>query len=160
MGKYSITEIAESLSVSRPNRLSHSHPPPFPSAYDPAPYRNRPQLACFKLLIIDELGFVPLSSTGAELLFKIFYQRYERGSVLVTTNLPFDEWTGVSGWEIDRGAAGPAYPPRSPPGDERRQGSREDAEPQSPDCSDDARLVPERLPLTPGHCPRRDISHE
>ena len=40
-----------------------------------------------KLLIIDELGFVPLSKTGAELLFEVFSQRYERGSVLVTSNL-------------------------------------------------------------------------
>ena len=49
------------------------------------------QLARLRLLIIDELGFVPLSTTGAELLFEVFSQRYERGSVLVTTNLPFDE---------------------------------------------------------------------
>ena len=39
------------------------------------------------LLIIDELGFVPLSKTGAELLFEVFSQRYERGSTLVTSNL-------------------------------------------------------------------------
>ena len=51
------------------------------------------QLARLNLLIIDELGFVPLSRTGAELLFEVFSQRYERGSVMVTTNLPFDEWT-------------------------------------------------------------------
>ena len=48
------------------------------------------QLARLNLLIIDELGFVPLSRTGAELLFEIFSQRYERGSTLVTANLPFD----------------------------------------------------------------------
>ena len=36
---------------------------------------------------IDALGFVPLSTTGAELLFEVFSQRYERGSILVTTNL-------------------------------------------------------------------------
>ena len=47
-------------------------------------------LSRLNLLIIDELGFVPLSRTGAELLFKVFSQRYERGSILVTTNLPFD----------------------------------------------------------------------
>ena len=46
------------------------------------------QLARLRLLIIDELGFVPLSTTGAELLFEVFSQRYERGSVLVTTNRP------------------------------------------------------------------------
>ena len=53
------------------------------------------QLARLNLLIIDELGFVPLSRTGAELLFEVFSQRYERGS----TNLPFDEWTEVFGSE-------------------------------------------------------------
>ena len=42
------------------------------------------QLSRLKLLIIDELGFVPLSRTGAELLFEVFSQRYERGSILVT----------------------------------------------------------------------------
>ena len=57
------------------------------------------RLAGFKLLIIDELGFVPLSKTGAELLFEVFSQRYERGSTLVTSNLPFDEWTEVLGTE-------------------------------------------------------------
>ena len=62
------------------------------------------QLARLKLLIIDELGFVPLSPTGAELLFEVFSQRYERGSILVTTNLPFDEWTEVFGSERLTGA--------------------------------------------------------
>ena len=57
-----------------------------------------------KLLIIDELGFVPLSKAGAELLFQVFSQRYERGSVLVTSNLPFDEWTEVFGSERLTGA--------------------------------------------------------
>ena len=62
------------------------------------------RLARLKLLIIDELGFVPLSRTGAELLFEVFSQRYERGSVLVTTNLPFDEWTEMFGSERLTGA--------------------------------------------------------
>ena len=62
------------------------------------------RLVGLKLLIIDELGFVPLSKTGAELLFEIFSQRYERGSTLVTTNLPFDEWTDVFGSERLTGA--------------------------------------------------------
>ena len=62
------------------------------------------QLARLNLLIIDELGFVPLSITGAELLFEVFSQRYERGSVMVTTNLPFDEWTEVFGSERLTGA--------------------------------------------------------
>jgi DNA replication protein DnaC len=58
----------------------------------------------YKLLIIDELGFVPLSKTGAELLFEVFSQRYERGSTLLTSNLPFDEWTEVFGSERLTGA--------------------------------------------------------
>ena len=62
------------------------------------------QLSRLNLLIIDELGFVPLSRTGAELLFEVFSQRYERGSILVTTNLPFDEWTEVFGSERLTGA--------------------------------------------------------
>ena len=62
------------------------------------------RLSRLKLLIIDELGFVPLSKTGAELLFEVFSQRYERGSVLVTTNLPFNEWTEVFGSERLTGA--------------------------------------------------------
>ena len=62
------------------------------------------RLAALKLLIIDELGFVPLSKTGAELLFEVFSQRYERGSILLTSNLPFDEWTEVFGSERLTGA--------------------------------------------------------
>ena len=62
------------------------------------------QLATYRLLIIDELGFVPLSKTGAEHLFEVFSQRYERGFTLVTSNLPFDEWTEVFGSERLTGA--------------------------------------------------------
>ncbi len=66
--------------------------------------RLQSQLAKCRLLIVDELGFVPLSKTGAELLFEVFSQRYERGSTLVTSNLPFDEWTEVFGSERLTGA--------------------------------------------------------
>jgi DNA replication protein DnaC len=66
--------------------------------------RLQKQLAAYRLLIVDELGYVPLSSTGAELLFEVFSQRYERGSVIVTSNLPFDEWTSVFGTERLTGA--------------------------------------------------------
>ena len=62
------------------------------------------QLSRLSLLIVDELGFVPLSPTGVELLFEVFSQRNERGSILVTTNLPFDEWTEVFGSERLTGA--------------------------------------------------------
>jgi len=57
--------------------------------------RLQAQLAKAPLLIVDELGYVPFSKTGAELLFEIFSQRYESGSILVTSNLPFEEWTSI-----------------------------------------------------------------
>ena len=66
--------------------------------------RLQRQLAGHRLLIVDELGYVPLSQTGAELLFEIFSQRYERGATIVTSNLPFDEWTTVFGSERLTGA--------------------------------------------------------
>ncbi len=61
-------------------------------------------LGKLKLLIVDELGYVPLSPVGAELLFEVFSQRYERGSTIVTSNLPFEEWTSVFGSERLTGA--------------------------------------------------------
>ena len=66
--------------------------------------RFQKKLAKYKLLIIDELGFVPLSKTGAELLFEVFSQRYECGSTMVTSNLPFDEWTETFGSDRLTGA--------------------------------------------------------
>ena len=66
--------------------------------------RLQQQLTAYRLLIIDELGYVPLSPTWAELLFEVFSQRYERGSVIVTGNLPLDEWTSVFGFERLTGA--------------------------------------------------------
>ncbi|MCP5244511.1 MAG: ATP-binding protein [Burkholderiales bacterium] len=62
------------------------------------------QLANTKLLIIDELGYVPFTAVGAELLFEVFSRRYEHGATLVTSNLPFDEWTSVLGSERLTGA--------------------------------------------------------
>lgn len=66
--------------------------------------RFQKQMAGYELLIVDELGFVPLSKSGAELLFEVFSQRYERTSTLVTSNLPFQEWTEVLGSERLTGA--------------------------------------------------------
>ncbi len=42
------------------------------------------EMAAVKLLVVDELGYVPLSTTGAELLFEVLSQRYERGSTIIT----------------------------------------------------------------------------
>ena len=66
--------------------------------------RFQKQIASYELLSVDELGFVPLSKTGAELLFEMLSQRYERRSTMVTSNLPFQEWTEVLGSERLTGA--------------------------------------------------------
>ena len=66
--------------------------------------RFQKMLSSFELLLIDELGFVPLSKTGAELLFEVFSRRYERSATLVTSNLPFNEWTEAFGSERLTGA--------------------------------------------------------
>jgi DNA replication protein DnaC len=49
----------------------------------------------YELLLIDEVGYVPLAETGAELLFQVLADRDERAAILLTTNLPFSEWTQV-----------------------------------------------------------------
>ena len=66
--------------------------------------RLQKQLLNHHLLILDELGYVPFSKAGAELLFDVVSQAYERTSLIVTTNLPFEEWTEVMGSERLTGA--------------------------------------------------------
>jgi DNA replication protein DnaC len=86
---YRVTELATQLLEAREERhLS----------------RLKSQLAKLDLLILDELGYVPASKVGAELLFDVISTAYERSSVLVTTNLPFEEWTEVLGSERLTGA--------------------------------------------------------
>jgi DNA replication protein DnaC len=67
--------------------------------------RLRQQLSKLDLLILDELGYVPASKAGAELLFDVIATAYERHSLLVTTKLPFENWTEVLGSERLTGAA-------------------------------------------------------
>ena len=62
------------------------------------------QLEKQNLLILDELGYVPFSKAGAELLFEVVSRAYERQSLMVTTNLPFENWTEVCGSERLTGA--------------------------------------------------------
>ncbi len=56
------------------------------------------------LIVLDELGYVTFSKTGAELLFEVVSRAYERTSLMVTTNLPFESWTEVMGSERLTGA--------------------------------------------------------
>ena len=51
----------------------------------------------YDLLICDELGYIPFSKEGAELLFQVLAERHEKGSVMITTNLGFADWTQVFG---------------------------------------------------------------
>jgi len=53
--------------------------------------------ARYELLILDELGYIPFSREGAELLFQVLAERHEKGSVIITTNLGFADWTQVFG---------------------------------------------------------------
>jgi DNA replication protein DnaC len=62
------------------------------------------QLEKHDLIILDELGYVPFSKAGAELLFEVVSRAYERLSLIVTTNLPFEQWTEVMGSERLTGA--------------------------------------------------------
>jgi DNA replication protein DnaC len=66
--------------------------------------RLHKQLERLEVLVLDELGYVPFSKTGAELLFDVVSRAYERTSLIVTTNLPFEQWTEVLGSERLTGA--------------------------------------------------------
>lgn len=66
--------------------------------------RLKAQFARLDLLVLDELGYVPASKVGAELLFDVISTAYERTSLIVTSNLPFESWTEVLGSERLTGA--------------------------------------------------------
>jgi len=77
---YTVSGLVEALSEARSERT---------------PGRMRSALRKVPLLVLDELGFVPLPASGAELLFEIVSDRYEKGSIVLTTNLAFQEWISV-----------------------------------------------------------------
>ena len=62
------------------------------------------QLQRQDLLVLDELGYIPFSKVAAELLFELVSRAYERTSLIVTSNLPFENWTEVMGSERLTGA--------------------------------------------------------
>ena len=61
--------------------------------------RLQARLLRFDLVILDELGYVPFTAGGGELLFQFCSERYERGSLIITTNLEFGSWVEVFGNE-------------------------------------------------------------
>jgi DNA replication protein DnaC len=66
--------------------------------------RFHTQLERLHLIVLDELGYVPFAKAGAELLFEVVSRAYERTSLIVTSNLPFESWTEVMGSERLTGA--------------------------------------------------------
>ena len=94
---YRVTELATQLLEAREERQLT---------------RLKSQLATLDLLVLDELGYVPASKVGAELLFDVISTAYERSSVIVTTKLPFEEWKEVLGSERLTGATLDRLTPR------------------------------------------------
>lgn len=66
--------------------------------------RLRRRLDGYHLLVLDEFGYVPFSKAGAELLFDVVGRAYERQSLILTSNLPFEQWTEILGNERLTGA--------------------------------------------------------
>ena len=66
--------------------------------------RLQKQLRGLELIVLDELGYVPFSKARAELLFEVISHAYEYQSLIVTSNLPFDQWTTILGCERLTGA--------------------------------------------------------
>ena len=79
--------------------------------------RFQKQLERLQLIVLDELGYVLFSKTGAELLFEVVSRAYERTSLIVTTNLPFEVWTEVMG---TKRLTGSAHAPHSHSRSQRR----------------------------------------
>ena len=69
----------------------------------------------YRLLIIDEIGYLPMSREQANLFFQVIAARYERASLIVTSNLPFGQWDGTFAQDatLTRGAARPVAAPRT-----------------------------------------------
>lgn len=77
---YTATELVSALEEAQENHQLH---------------RILKRLGALDLLIVDELGYVPITEHGAQLLFQVFSERHERRSTILNTNLPFSEWAQV-----------------------------------------------------------------
>ena len=66
--------------------------------------RQQKQMRGLELIVLDELGYIPFSKARAELLFEVISHAYEYQSLIVTSNLPFDQWTTILGCERLTGA--------------------------------------------------------
>lgn len=54
----------------------------------------------YKLIIVDEIGYVPFDTDAANLFFQLVASRYEQGSIMVTSNLPFSRWGETFGDDV------------------------------------------------------------
>ena len=106
--------------------------------------RFQKMLSSFELLIIDELGFVPVSKTGAELLVEVFSRRYERSATFDQQPAVQRMDGGVRIGAADRSPTGSSHPPCPHPGDER--GKLPAQGQQAPACREVPFLIPHRHP--------------
>jgi DNA replication protein DnaC len=90
--------------------------------------RHLKKLAAFDVLVIDDLGYVEQSREEMEVLFTLLAERYERGSVMITSNLPFSKWESIlevgehiQGSADNRGRDRPLGPSQRDPGVERAE---------------------------------------
>ncbi|WP_369826342.1 ATP-binding protein [Cellulomonas sp. PSBB021] len=74
--------------------------PPRPPHHASALEAELKKIRRYKLIIIDEVGYIPFDTDAANLFFQLVDSRYETGSILVTSNLPFGRWGEVFGDEV------------------------------------------------------------
>jgi DNA replication protein DnaC len=91
--------MATSSEHTAPDRPRHHRTDSRVARFGPSIPKPLSQLAKLDRLVLDELGYVPASKVGAELLPDVISTAYERSSVIVMPNLPFEEWKEVFGSE-------------------------------------------------------------
>src|SRR5215212_11188920 len=102
------------------------------------------RLERYPLLVCDELGYIPFDPQAANLMFMLVSRRYERASLIVTSNKPFSAWGEIFGDEHRHRHDRPARPPRRNPQPQRRQLPPQRPRPRPPTRKGRQRLTPHR----------------